>query len=108
MQITKIVRYSLIMSCLNVIMASFVAGIVWISRVFNWQWSNWQWYDWYIFVSILIPIGVFIIYLSPFIEQKLYNYLDNKLITLSENQILEHKNRIIELESALIEIKDLE
>lgn len=96
------------MSCLNVIMAGFVAIIVWISRVFNWQWSNWQWYDWYIFVSILIPIGVFIIYISPVIEQILFNKLQEKLISIHENQIEEYEKQILELKSALIEIKNLD
>ena len=108
MQINKFVRYCLIMSCLNVIFAGITAGIVWISRIYNWQWYAWKWYDWYIFGSVLIPIAVFIIYLSPVIEQILYNKLQEKMISINENQILEHKKRIIELDKELIELKKME
>jgi len=108
MQINRFVRYSLIISCLNFVFAMIIAIVVVISRVFNWQFQNWQAYDWYIFVSILIPIGVFIVYLSPVIEQKLYNYLTERLISISENQIEEYEKQILSLKSALIEIKNIE
>ena len=98
----------MIISCLNLVYAMIIAIVVIISRIYNWQWSNWQPYDWYIFGSILAPIAIIIGYLSPVIEQILYNKLQAKLISIGENQIEEYEKEISDLKAALIEIKDLE
>ena len=108
MQITKIVRYSLIISCLNFIFAMIIAGIVFIARVFNWQIQNWQWYDYWIFGSVLAPIFIIVLYLSSVPEQKLYNYLQNKLINITEDQLKAHRLRVLELEKELIEIQKID
>lgn len=108
MKTAKPIRYALIISCLNLVYAIIIAIVVGVSRIYNWQWSNWEWYDYWILGSVLAPIAIFVGYLSPVIEQILFNKLQEKLISITENQIAEYEKQIIELKSALTEIKELE
>jgi len=108
MEVGKFIRYFLICASLNLIFALIGYGTLWISRLFDWQWNNWEFWDWWVFISIYIYIGGVVVYLTPFIEQKLYNVLQNRLITLTENQIEAHKKTIIELELELQKLKKTE
>lgn len=108
MEVGKFIRYFLIFASLNLIFALIGYGTLSISRLFNWQWSNWEVWDWWLFMGIYIYIGGVVVYLTPFIEQKLYNVLQNRLINLTENQIDSHKKSIIELEKELQELKKTE
>ena len=82
-----------------------IGTIVLISEIYNWQWANWQPRDWYILISVLAPIFIIILYLSSVPEQKLYNFLQNKLIGIAGDQLNAHKKRVKELEKEYEEFK---
>lgn len=108
MGISKIIRYSLICVTLYLIYGIIGYTTYKISLLFDWQWSNWEFWDWILFSGIYIYIGGLVLYLTPYFEQKLYNILQNRLISLTENELEAHKKRIIELDIELQELKKTE
>lgn len=95
----KGIRYLLIVVLYNFILACIAFGTQWASRLwFNFNYEEWTIPDWWMFFSIFILIGAMMLYLTPYLEKRLAQTLENSLkkLRMKPNLSLKEKEKQIE------------
>lgn len=76
----KAIRYFLIMIIYNFIISSMAYIVQWINNTYlQYTMANWDFVDFWLFISIMILFGGFMLYLAPFFEKWLYYKLELKI-----------------------------
>jgi len=78
--IEKGIRYFLIAIIYNLLISTIAYVVDWINDTFfQFSYATWDFIEWWMFASVIIIIGGFMLYLAPFFEQWLHVKLQNKI-----------------------------
>ena len=78
--IDRAVRYLLIAIVYNCLISIIAYTLDWVNDTFfKFTWANWDFIEWWLFISVLIIIGGFMLYMAPFFEKWLYVRLQKRI-----------------------------